>query len=94
MGSASSFRLGVRQSDNVTPALASPSLDPDRALPSGHAVAWGGKKGIATDFGSLLVGPDGSWALYDASNKSVLTSQAPPSYAYVFDRIGLLMVTP
>lgn len=41
-------------------------------------VSWGGKTGIKTDFGALLVSPSGDWTLYDAANKTLVSSLQPP----------------
>lgn len=35
--------------------------------------------GLQTSFGALLAAPDGTWALYDASNKTLVAGNAPPS---------------
>lgn len=59
-------------------AISTPSLDSTRQIPDGTPVSWGGKSGLQTSFGALLAGSDGSWALYDQNNNTVLYSNNAP----------------
>ena len=60
-------------------ALPSPSLDPEREIPPFERVDWGNMVGVRTSFGMLLVGTDGSFALYNADNATILSSSSMPS---------------
>jgi hypothetical protein len=82
VGSDSSFRLTVdffdpTKPDDVAP-LASPSLDPTRAMASFTKVSSNGMRGVKTAFGELLVADDGRWILKDASGKQVAAATEPP----------------
>ena len=80
VGSASSFRLGVRFGGWDTAALASPSLDPGKVPAPFSPISWTGWTGIKTTFGSLVGSTDGSglWALYDSMNMSLVSAGGPP----------------
>lgn len=78
IGSQSTFLLSVRFGGWGPSPLGSPSLDETRGYAPGTAVSWGGSVGLSTSFGALLVSPTGEWALYDASNKTLVSSSAPP----------------
>jgi len=79
VATASTFRLGVRFGGWATAPLASPSVNGGAPAPS-TAVSWGGMTGVATSFGALLTDGVSRWALYDASNNTLVASgAAPPS---------------
>lgn len=81
VGSETTFRLGVRFGGWENGALSTPSLNPAKSMAPYTVVSWGGMTGVHTTFGSLLVSNDGpgGWALYSASNATLVTSGGPPS---------------
>ena len=83
VGSASALLLSVRFGGWGAAPLASPSLDDGRALAPSTHVAWGDLAGLSTEFGALLVSTNGSgaWALYDAANNTLVSSDGPPLQA-------------
>jgi hypothetical protein len=86
VASASSFRLGVRFFGAPVAPIASPMVDPAAAPAPSVPVSWGGMSGLSTSFGALLAAPDGSsWALYDATNTTLVASRGPPVFSGAFN---------
>jgi hypothetical protein len=80
VASATTFRLGVRFNGWATQALASPSLNPSSWSPAPSTpVAWGGMSGVQTSFGALLTDGTTRWALYDAQNNTLVSSNGAPT---------------
>jgi len=93
VASSSSFRLGVSfETDASKPGGTTPlpSASVEATPPAAStAVSWGGKTGVKTSFGALLVSPTGDWALYDATNETILQGSAPTLTA---DDIGTIQL--
>ena len=79
VATASTFRLGVRFGGWATAPLASPSIAGASAPAPSVPVSWGGMSGLKTSFGALLTDGTSAWALYDASNVTLVTSNGAPS---------------
>eukprot|EP01045_Picozoa_sp_COSAG04_P003529 COSAG04_NODE_144_length_22941_cov_54.823614_15_plen_349_part_00 len=77
VASTSAFRLGVSFEGGASSALPSPSLRPTAPAGFRRVSAGAGAKGLRTSFGALLLAPDGSWALRDTSNGTILRGSAP-----------------
>jgi hypothetical protein len=97
VGSASSFRLGVRFGSPIDlDPIATPSLDPARTVAAFQRVtSWedvdGTFAGVSTAFGALLIDTaTGSWKLVDAANSTVVRGDAPAlDHAFAQGRVDL-----
>jgi hypothetical protein len=81
VGSASTFRLGVRLDGLASSPLFSPSLDPNGRPAPSKPISWpGGFKGLSTSYGQLLANPAGEWVLTDSNNVTLVSSRSAPFF--------------